>query len=127
MNEDFTACYTAIDGADSVWLKIDTSQRKIAGLIKFNYGNKDVYEGEIEGEFKGDTLKGYFDFKRNGVDKWYRNPISLLREGQKLTMGGGKVILVWGSGHFDEKVPIDYNRAKFVFSLDGCKINTESK
>lgn len=114
-------CYIAIDKGDTAWLSIDTSHKKINGLFTMSYGGKKKYDGQVKGWILGDTLKAHFDFKVNKVDKWYRNPVAFLRKDNKLLMGVGETVLIWGSGHFDEKVPIDFDRGRFVFEPITCK------
>ena len=114
-------CYIAIDKGDTAWLSIDTSKKKINGLFTMSYGGIKKYDGQVKGRILGDTLKAHFDFKVNKVDKWYRNPVAFLRKDNKLLMGVGETVLIWGSGHFDEKVPIDFEKGRFVFDLTTCK------
>ena len=114
-------CYIAISNGDTAWLDIDTSDRKINGLFTMSYGGKKRYAGQVKGTINGDTLKANYDFKVNKVDKWYRNPVSFLRKDNKLQMGVGEIITVWGSGVFNEKVPVDYNKGRFVFERTVCK------
>ena len=121
MKEKTTVCFTATADKDSAWLKIDTSSMQIIGLLNFSYpSEKRRYEGQFKGQLYGDTLKGHFDFRVNKVDKWYRNPVSFLKKDGKLIMGVGNFNMVWGSAFFDAKVPIDYERGKFVFEVVRC-------
>lgn len=114
-------CYMAIDKGDTAWLQIDTTDRKIRGLFTMSYGGIRKMDGQVEGTINGDTLKGHYDFKVNKVDKWYRNPVAFLKKDNKLLMGVGEIIMVWGTGHFDQKVPIDFDKGRFVFSKTTCK------
>jgi len=122
MDNKYTVCYMSIDKADTAWLKIDTSEKNILGEMKFNYANKNYYEGPIKAVIKGDTLRGNFSFRLNHVDKWYKNPIALLKKDDALIMGVGEVMTLWGSGYFDKNVPIDYDKGRFVFGKVGCVI-----
>lgn len=123
MVEASTNCYLAVDRTDTAWLKLDTADRKhVLGELLFIYGNKNRYEGLIKAEMKGDTLKGNYSFKLNNVNKWYKNPIALLRNKQTLTMGIGEIYTLWGSGFFLKTVPIDYEKGRFVFKQVGCLI-----
>lgn len=121
MQAKHTVCYRAIDGADTAWLKIDTAANHMIGFFEFNYANQKRYAGQVKGTLKGDTLKGHYDFKVNKVDKWYRNPVAFLKRDGKLIMGVGNFNMVWGSAFFDEKVPIDFDKGKFVFERVGCR------
>lgn len=125
MDLKHTVCYIAIDNADTAWLKIDTAENNILGEMKFSYANKNNYQGPVKAIMKGDTLRGNFSFKLNNVDKWYKNPIALLKKGDTFTMGIGEILTLWGSGYFDKNVPIDYEKGRFVFKPIGCLLNLD--
>lgn len=116
MSQKITNRYRAISGKDTAWLSIDTSDKIINGQLTFNYPDKkERYEGKFKGEMYGDTLKGHYDFKINKAEKWNRNPVAFLKKGGQLTMGVGQFMLIMGSAHFDNRVPIDYDKGRFVF------------
>ncbi len=122
MDVKTTVCYIAVADKDTAWLKIDTAGTEFLGVFQLNNTKqKRRHIGQVKGVLRGDTLKGHFDFKVNDVDKWYRNPIAFLKSDGKLIMGVGATSMVWGSPYFDEKVPIDFSRGKFVFEEGLCK------
>jgi hypothetical protein len=117
MSQKITNWYRAVSGKDTAWLSIDTSNKIINGQLTFNYPDKkERYEGKFKGEMYGDTLKGHYDFKINKAEKWNRNPVAFLKRDGQLTMGVGQFMLVMGSAHFDNRVPIDYDKGRFVFA-----------
>ncbi len=122
MDQKKTVCYQSISGQDTAWLSIDTSKKIINGLLTFDYvEKKEKYEGQFKGEMYGDTLRGHYDFKINKAERWNRNPVAFLKKDGKLTMGVGQFMLIMGSAHFDNKVPIDYEKGRFTFSTIACK------
>lgn len=122
MDEKTTICYQSISEGDTAWLSIDTSKKVINGLLTFNYTDKkEKYEGQFKGEMYGDTLRGHYDFKINQAKTWNRNPVAFLKKDGKLTMGVGQFMLIMGSAHFDNLVPIDYNKGRFIFEEIKCK------
>lgn len=122
MDEKKSICYQSISGSDTAWLTIDTSKKIINGLLSFNYTDKkEHYEGQFKGEQYGDTLKGHWDFKINKAERWNRNPVAFLKKDGKLIMGVGKFMLIMGSAHFDNMVPIDYDKGRFTFEETPCK------
>jgi len=122
MDVKTTVCYIAVAGEDTAWLKIDTAGAQFLGVFELNNSKqKRRHIGQVKGVLRRDTLKGHFDFKVNKVDKWYRNPIAFLKKDGKLMMGVGATNMVWGSAYFDEKVPIDFDKGKFVFDEGVCK------
>ena len=122
MDEKKTICYQSISEKDTAWLSIDTSKKIINGILTFHYTDKkEKYEGQFKGEMYGDTLKGHYDFKINKAEIWNRNPVAFLKKDNKLIMGVGQFMLIMGSAHFDNKVPIDYDKGRFIFEQGNCK------
>lgn len=115
-------CYTSVSETDTAWLSIDTNKKIVNGNLKFNYAaKKEIYDGQFKGEFYGDTLRGHYDFKINNAERWNRNPVAFLKKDGKLIMGVGKFMLIMGSAHFDNLVPIDYDKGRFIFEATPCK------
>lgn len=115
-------CYQSISAGDTAWLSIDTAQRVIIGTLTINYVTKmEIYDGKFTGKMNGDTLKGHFDFKINKADPSFRNPLAFLKRENKLTMGVGQFMTVMGTAQFDDRVPIDYEKGRFVFEEAECK------
>lgn len=122
MDETQTICYRSISEKDTAWLAIDTSKKIINGTLSFYYTDKkERYEGQFKGEMYGDTLRGHYDFKINKAEIWNRNPVSFLKKDGKLTMGVGQFMLIMGSAHFDDRVPIDYAKGRFIFTESNCE------
>lgn len=115
------ACFRSVSLGDTAWLSIDTAQKTIKGTLRVNYVNKmEIYDGRFTGKMYGDTLKGHYDFKINKADPAFRNPLAFLKRDKKLTMGVGKFMTVMGSAQFDDRVPIDYGKGRFVFEEADC-------
>ena len=115
-------CYQSISGSDTAWLSIDTAQKIIAGNLTFNYtGKKEIFDGKFKGIMRGDTLIGHFDFKVNNANPPFRNPVAFLKRDRKFTMGVGQFMMVMGFAEFDDRVPIDYEKGRFIFEEVTCK------
>lgn len=122
MRSKNTICYRAINQKDTGWLRLDTSNNQFIGLLTFHYNKGKSYEGQFKGEMHSDTLKGYFDFKTQKNGNWHRNPVAFLKDKTELKMGVGSFIIPnWGSAYFDDKIPIDYDKGRFVFKQDACR------
>ncbi len=119
------SCYQASYQRDTALLNLKFAGRKITGKMRINYADGKFYDGTILGEQKGkgDTLILAYDFKINNEGKWHRNPLAFLRRADRLVMGIGQINIVWGTGAFDETVPIDYKHARFVFEPVDCQDN----
>jgi len=122
LDKRYTICYRAVADKDTGWLSIDTGLVEIKGILSFNYPEKkEKFEGQFKGKMFGDTLKGHFDFRVNKADIWYRNPVAFLKKDGRFTMGVGRFMLIMGSAHFDNLVPIDFEKGRFIFELGECR------
>lgn len=113
-------CYIATFEKDTVETKIEYNGKKISGTMRMSYKNGHVCDGIIKGTIHGDTLILKYDFKIDNVNTWYQNPIALLNRDGQLIMGVGKINIAWGTGIFDNSIPIDYEKGKFIFSETNC-------
>lgn len=119
--EEKMACFRSVSLGDTAWLSIDTAQKDITGTLKINYVNKmEIYDGKFTGKMYGDTLKGHYDFKINKADPAFRNPLAFLNRDNKMTMGVGQFMTVMGTAQFDDRVPINYEKGRFVFEEIAC-------
>jgi hypothetical protein len=115
-------CFLAIYEQDTAHLNLIFTGAKVQGELQINYADGKNYNGFLKGLTKGDTLLLDYDFKINGINQWYRNPLALLKRSSLLILGDGKVDVRWGTGVFDKIIPINYENAKFVFKEMACVV-----
>lgn len=120
LERNSSECFLAAFDNDSVFMSLEFSGKRVNGEMLMKYHNGKLYTGKLSGLVKGDTLICNYDFKIDGINKWYRNPIALLNDSGELIMGIGKIKIAWGSGIFDESIPIDYENARFIFEKTIC-------
>jgi hypothetical protein len=113
-------CFLAVFENDTAYLSLEFAGEKVKGKMKIDYGNGELYDGDLSGVISGDTLLCKYDFKINNIDTWYRNPVALLNREDKLIMGDGKIMISLGQGVFDKSVPIDYENSRFTFEETSC-------
>ncbi len=84
-------CYKALYEKDTLDLKINTLQSgKVPGEMEMKVFNRAKKVGKIAGEFRGDTLFVDYSFI-SGTDKaMYKNPMALLKRGQRTRFGQRK-------------------------------------
>jgi hypothetical protein len=115
-------CYKALYEKDTLNLKIITSNDgKITGSLAMNVFNEPKRDGEIEGEFRGDTLFCSYTFiltKNKSIT--YKNPMALLKKGDELILGNGKIENYMGASYFVKGEPIDFENVKYRFSTVDC-------
>ena len=115
-------CYKALYEKDTIDLKINSLENgKITGDMVMKVFEKAEKVGKITGEFKGDTLFADYSFTLVANDKvTYKNPIALLKRGNELILGNGKIETYLGASYFVKGTPIDFDSVKYKFSAVDC-------
>lgn len=114
-------CYIAIDGADTAYLSIQNKQNnKVTGKLLINYSGKPNNNGNLAGEFKGDTLFADYTFTIGENKTVNRNPLAFLRDGNRMTLGVGSIETYLGRSYFAKGKPIDFERGRFKFDSAEC-------
>lgn len=115
-------CYKALYEKDTIDLKINTfSTAKVTGEMKMKVFNRAVKVGKIAGEFRGDTLFADYSFTQVENDKvMYKNPLALLKRGNELILGNGKIETYLGASYFAKGEPIDFDNVKYKFTTVDC-------
>jgi len=114
-------CYKALYENDTLELKVNTLKSgKITGEMVMKVLNKAKKVGKIAGEFRGDTLFVDYSFV-SGLDKAiYKNPMALLKRGNELILGNGKIETYLGTSYFAKGQPIDFDDVKYKFATVDC-------
>ena len=114
-------CYKALYENDTLDLKINTLKNgKVTGDMVMKVLNKAEKVGKIAGEFRGDTLFVDYSFI-SGKDKaTYKNPMALLKRGNELILGNGKIETYLGASYFAKGQPIDFENVKYKFATVDC-------
>ena len=111
-------CYMAVNEADTAYLKINQKGKNVTGELNFDFDKKQKSDGQISGEFIGDTLYVDYSYKLNGVA--YKNPQVFLKKDNKLLQGSGELEVYVGRTYFKKGVPLNFDRG-FTFELSSCK------
>ena len=111
-------CFKAISAKDTAFLKINNLEGKITGKLSFNFSEKNDTDGDISGEFKGDTLIVNYIYKSGG--KVFSNPFAFLKKDNKFYQGYGEIETYLGKSYFKKSTPISYEQG-FVFEPAECK------
>ena len=114
-------CYKALYEKDTLDLKINTLKSgKVSGGIVMKVFNRAEKVGKIAGEFRGDTLFVDYSFV-SGTDKaTYKNPMAILKRGNELILGNGKIETYLGASYFAKGQPIDFDNVKYKFTAVDC-------
>ena len=115
-------CYKALFEDDTLDLKINTlKDGKITGNLVMKLLNMPVKTGKIAGEFRGDTLFADYSFIQGAnKDRTFKNPIAILKRGNELILGNGKIETYLGASYFVKGEPIDFDNVKYKFTAIDC-------
>ena len=115
-------CYKAYYEKDTLELKINTLKNgKITGSMVMAAFNKPKMDGELSGEFRGDTLFTSYTYFVDGNKKMtYKNPMAFLKRGDELILGNGEIEYALGASYFIEGKPIDFDGMKYKFTTVDC-------
>lgn len=108
--------YLAINGKDTVELKLIIDKDKFYGTYKTTYSGGISDSGHVRGNIKGDTLIGSYRYRPYDMAHFKLKPIALLRgDDGVLIQGNGQLAVYMTVSYFWEKVPIQYDDPEFVF------------
>ncbi|HEU4789851.1 MAG TPA: hypothetical protein VFS71_09210 [Flavobacterium sp.] len=116
------ACYKALYENDTIELKINTLKGdKVTGDMVMKIMDMPVKTGKIMGGFHGDTLFVDYTFFQGTYDKKiYKNPMAMLKKGNELILGSGKIETYLGRSYFAKGTPIDFEKVKYKFTTVEC-------
>ena len=117
-----TSCYLAVDKTDTASLSLNTlGNGKISGKLLIKFLDKGKNDGEVFGEFRGDTLFVDYTFKIGTTNETtYKNPLALLKKDGKLLMGVGQIETTLGRSYFVKGKPISFDKGRFGFAQVDC-------
>lgn len=116
------SCYKALYEQDTIDLKINTLKNgKISGSMEMKLLNMPEKTGKIAGEFRGDTLFVDYTFTQGAnKDRIFKNPMAILKRGNELILGNGKIETYLGASYFAKGEPIDFDHVKYKFTNVDC-------
>ncbi|OOV21726.1 hypothetical protein BXU11_16670 [Flavobacterium sp. LM5] len=115
-------CYQAVFEKDTATLKVNTlKDGSITGDLIMKEFEVPIKEGTIAGKFSGDTLLVDYSYLVGPTDKTiFKNPLALLKKGNELILGNGKIETYLGKTYFVKGQPIDYEKVKYKFKTVDC-------
>ncbi|ADY50598.1 hypothetical protein Pedsa_0009 [Pseudopedobacter saltans DSM 12145] len=111
-------CYQAITNADTLDMHIHNHDGKVQGSLAFRFKEKQNTQGDISGEFRGDTLFVDYSFDLNGTPS--KNPLVFLKQGEELSQGYGEIETYLGKTYFKPGAQIDFGKG-FNLKPTNCK------
>lgn len=116
-------CYKAIYEKDTIDLKLNTLKNgTLTGDMVMKVFGAPEKNGEIKGEFHGDTLFADYTFKdKANKDKIFKNPMAFLKKDKQLILGNGTMQTTMGVTYLVKDKPIDFVTVKYKFDSVDCK------
>ncbi|TRX35785.1 hypothetical protein FNW52_09855 [Flavobacterium sp. ZT3R18] len=116
------SCYKALYESDTVELKINALKNgKVTGDMVMKILDMPKKVGKINGEFRGDTLFVDYSFYQGANEKKiFKNPMAMLKKGDELILGSGKIETYLGRSYFAKDTPIDFEKVKYKFTTVNC-------
>lgn len=116
-------CYQAIYENDTINLTLNTLKSgKIDGDMVMKVAGAPEKVGDLEGEFRGDTLFADYSFIEGAnKEKTFKNPMAFLKRDKQLILGNGTMQTTMGVSYLVKDKPIDFDRVKYKFSSVDCK------
>ena len=62
-----TECYLYTKNKDSIRLQVTINDKSVSGELVYSFYEKDMNQGIIQGELRGDTLLAEYEFKSEGI------------------------------------------------------------
>jgi hypothetical protein len=115
-------CYKATYEKDIIDLKLNTLKNgKITGDMMMKVTGSPEKNGEIQGEFHGDTLFVDYTFTEGGnKNRIFKNPMAFLKKEKELILGNGTMQTTMGVTYLVKDQPIDFERVKYKFASVEC-------
>lgn len=115
-------CYQSKYENDSISLKINSfKDGKVTGDMIMKIADMPEKTGQINGEFRGDTLFVDYSFSEATSKKTiYKNPMALLKRQNELVLGNGQIETYLGRSYFKKGEPIDFDNVKYKFTAVDC-------
>lgn len=115
-------CYLATFNNDTAKMELtQQDSATVTAKLRIDYADDNFNDGTFKGTFKGDTLLGDYVFSTKKDKGSFTNPMVFLKNGDTLTMGIGQIETTLGRSYFVKGKPLNFDRAKFVFSPTDCK------
>ena len=83
-----TECYLYAKNKDSISLQVTINDKSVSGELIYSFHEKDMNQGIIQGELRGDTLLAEYEFKSEGIVSV--REVAFLKKGNGYAEGYGE-------------------------------------
>lgn len=112
-----STCYESISDKDTVRLKVEVFAHVITGMLSYHLYEKDRNDGDIEAQFKGDTLVADYSFMSEG--KRSVRQVAFLIKDSTATEGYGEMEEKEGKMLFKDINKLDFGKG-IVLKKSAC-------
>lgn len=113
-----TNCYLYVNKKDTASVKLLIKGEELTGTLRYNIFQKDLNNGTIAGEIKGDTIIADYTFDSEGLRSVRQ--VVFLKKGSKLYEGYGEMKEQGGKFIFVNRAALKFDD-HFTFNPVDCK------
>jgi hypothetical protein len=106
-NKPTTECYLYTKNKDSIGLQITINNKSVSGELVYSFHEKDMNQGVIQGELRGDTLLAEYEFKSEGIVS--TREVAFLKKGGGFAEGYGEAEEIEGKMMFKNVAGLTYS------------------
>jgi hypothetical protein len=116
-NKPRTECYLYTKNKDSISLQVTINDKSVSGELVYSFHEKDMNQGVIQGELRGDTLLAEYEFKSEGIVS--TREVSFLKKGDGFAEGYGEAEEKEGKMVFKNAAGLTYSDT-VILKKTGC-------
>lgn len=113
--ETVKTCFESI-GKDTAQLELKTTGHKVTGTLRINLYEKDLNEGTIDGEMKGDTLIADYTFYSEGTSSI--REVVFLKKKDQLIEGFGETVMLEGKQVFKNRSTLSFDNSLELTAIE---------
>lgn len=113
-----TECYLYIKNKDTIRLQMTINDKSVSGDLAYSFSEKDINQGVIQGELRGDTLLADYEFKSEGIVSV--REVAFLKKGDSYAEGYGEAEEKEGKMMFKNVAGLTYSDTVVLRKIN-CK------
>lgn len=114
--ETKTECYLYTKNKDSIRMQITINDKAVSGELIYSFSQKDMNQGILQGELRGDTLLAEYEFKSEGIVSV--REVAFLKKGNGYAEGYGEAEEKDGKMIFKNAAGLTYSDSLILKSIN---------
>lgn len=109
-------CFVSISGKDSIWLKIEAFPNVATGMLHYQFYEKDISKGTLEGKIVNNIFYGDYSYHSEGMQSV--REVAFLLSDSTATEGFGEMVEQNGKMKFKDSTKIDFSKGIKFHRID---------